>query len=59
MVARDQRFKMSEECIPLRLELLEDLALCVIANVHDVNKAAQIELLGSELGHDCGVVCMS
>jgi hypothetical protein len=36
--------------------LLEDLALGVVANVHDVDEATQIELLGSELGHGCGVL---
>lgn len=41
--------------VPLRLVLLEDLALGVIADVHDVDEAAQIELFGSELGHGCGI----
>jgi hypothetical protein len=36
--------------------LLEDLALGVVANVHDVDETAQIELLGSELGHGCVVL---
>jgi hypothetical protein len=36
--------------------LLEDLALGVVADVHDVDETAQIELLGSELGHGCGII---
>jgi len=44
-----------KRCIPLRLVLLEDLALGVVADVHDVDETAQIELLGSELGHGCCV----
>jgi hypothetical protein len=36
--------------------LLEDLALGVVADVHDVDETAQIELLGSELGHGCVVL---
>jgi hypothetical protein len=35
--------------------LLEDLALGVIAHVHDVDEAAQIELFGSELSHGDGI----
>jgi hypothetical protein len=35
--------------------LLEDLALGVVAHVHDVNETAQIELLGSKLGHGDGM----
>lgn len=46
----------SEGGVPLGLVLLEDLALGVVAHVHDVDEAAQIELFGSELGHgDCVV----
>lgn len=45
-------------CVPLGLVLLEDLALRVVADVHDVDETAQIELLGSELSHDCGFVGM-
>ena len=42
--------------VPLRLVLLEDLALGVVADVHDVDETAQIELLGSKLGHGCCVI---
>ena len=46
----------SEGGVPLGLVLLEDLAFGVVAHVHDVDEAAQIELFGSELGHsDCMV----
>jgi hypothetical protein len=41
--------------LPLRLVLLEDLALGVVAHVHDVDEAAQIELFGSELSHGDGM----
>jgi len=48
---------MSERrCVPLGLVLLEDLALGVVADVHDVDETAQIEPLGSELGHGCCVI---
>lgn len=40
--------------VPLRLVLLEDLALGVVADVQNVDETAQIELLGSELRHGCG-----
>jgi hypothetical protein len=36
--------------------LLEDLALGVVADIHDVDETAKIELLRSELGHGCVVV---
>jgi hypothetical protein len=45
----------SEGGVPFRLVLLEDLALGVVAHVHDVHEAAQIELFGSELGHGDGI----
>ncbi len=38
-------------CIPFWLIVLEDLPLSVIADVLDVDEAAQIELLRSELCH--------
>lgn len=37
--------------VPLRLKLGEDLALGVVANVADIDEAAQIEAGGSELRH--------
>lgn len=40
------------ERIPFRLVLSEDLALCVITNVADLGKTANVELRGAELGHD-------
>ena len=40
--------------VPLRLVLLKDLALGVVADVHDVDETSQIELFGSELRHGCG-----
>jgi len=40
--------------IPLRLVLSEDLSLGVITDDLDVDEAAQVELLGSEHGHDGG-----
>jgi hypothetical protein len=45
----------NEGGLPLGLVLLEDLALGVVAHVHDVDEAAQIELFGSELGHGDGI----
>lgn len=41
--------------IPLRLILREDLALGVVADDLDVDEAAEVELLRTEHGHDCGV----
>jgi len=42
--------------IPFGLVLREDLALRVVANVTDIGVAADVELCGTELGHDddCG-----
>ena len=40
--------------VPLGLVLLEHLALGVVANVHDVDEAAQVELFGAELSHGDG-----
>lgn len=45
------RHLKNEGGLPLRLSLLEDLALGVVAHVHYVDETAQIELFGSELGH--------
>lgn len=40
--------------VPLGLVLGEDLALGVVADDLDVDEAAEVELLGSEHGHDGG-----
>lgn len=40
--------------VPLGLVLGEDLALGVVADDLDVDKAAEVELLGAEHGHDGG-----
>lgn len=45
------------EALPLRLVLLKDLSLGVVANGASLDEAAQVELLGPEHGHDgqrCG-----
>lgn len=38
-------------CVPLRLELLKDLALCVVPNCPGLDEAAQVELFRSEHRH--------
>ena len=43
--------------IPLDLKILEDLALGVVADIPDIDKAAQVEALRSELCHDGGPGC--
>lgn len=43
---------MIESCLPFGLIVLEDLPLGVIADVLDVDEAAQVELLRSKLRHD-------
>jgi hypothetical protein len=40
--------------IPLRLVLSKDLSLGMITEDLDIDEAAQVELLGSEHGHDGG-----
>lgn len=42
------------ERIPFRLVLSKDLALCVVANVADLDEASDIELGGAELRHNGG-----
>lgn len=49
------RHLKNEGGVPLGLVLLEDLALGVVAHVHDVDETAQIELFGSKLGHGDGI----
>lgn len=43
--------------IPLRLELGKGLALGVVADVANVDEAAQVELLGPELRHGGQAIC--
>lgn len=47
-----------ESCVPLRFELLESLALGVIANRSNVVEASQIEFFCSEHGHFGGIVML-
>jgi hypothetical protein len=43
--------------VPLDLVILKDLPLGVVADVLDIDKAAQVEALRSELRHDGGPGC--
>lgn len=45
------------KCLSLGLVLLKDFALGVVADDLDVDETTKVQLLRSEHGHDCGVVC--